>query len=68
MLIIESLNDLTKKDVYPLPRIDDAFDTLQDANYFSSIDWRVAFGDKGREMTAFITRSDLYRFGVRCFG
>ena len=33
-----SLNDVTKKDAHPLPRIDDIFDALRDATYFSPLD------------------------------
>jgi len=33
-----SLNEVTIKNKYPLPRIDDLFDQLQGAKYFSKID------------------------------
>ena len=32
------LNAVTKKDVYPLPRIDDILDTLSETKYFSTLD------------------------------
>ncbi|UYV64286.1 hypothetical protein LAZ67_3000151 [Cordylochernes scorpioides] len=32
------LNEVTVKDVYPIPRIDDVLDTLQGSKYFSAID------------------------------
>ncbi|UYV65317.1 K02A2.6-like [Cordylochernes scorpioides] len=32
------LNEVTVKDVYPIPRIDDVMDTLQGSKYFSAID------------------------------
>ena len=32
------LNSVTRKDVYPLMRIDDIFDTLNGAQYFTSLD------------------------------
>lgn len=36
-------NKVTRKDVYPLPRIDDALDCLQGAEFFSSIDLRSGY-------------------------
>lgn len=67
------LNKVTKKDVYPLPRIDDALDCLHGAQYFSSIDlrsgyWQIAVDDMDREKTAFITPDGLYQFKVMPFG
>ena len=43
-----ALNEVTKKDSYPLPRIDDCFDALTGTHWFSSIDlqsgyWQVGF-------------------------
>lgn len=67
------LNAVTKKDVYPLPRIDDALDCLHCTKYFSSIDlrsgyWQIAVEDMDREKTAFITPDGLYQFKVMPFG
>lgn len=67
------LNKITKKDVYPLPRIDDALDCLHGAKYFSSIDlrsgyWQIAVDEMDREKTAFITPDGLYQFKVMPFG
>ena len=67
------LNKITKKDVYPLPRIDDALDCLHGAKYFSSIDlrsgyWQIAVDDMDREKTAFVTPDGLYQFKVMPFG
>lgn len=67
------LNKITKKDVYPLPRIDDALDCLHGSQYFSSIDlrsgyWQISVDEMDREKTAFVTPDGLYQFKVMPFG
>ncbi|KAK8788355.1 hypothetical protein V5799_021870 [Amblyomma americanum] len=67
------LNNVTKKDVYPLPRIDDSLDRLRHATYFSSLDlrsgyWQIEVDERDREKTAFITPDGLYEFKVLPFG
>ena len=41
------LNKVTVKNRYPLPRIDDLFDQLQGASYFSKIDLRSSYHQLG---------------------
>ena len=67
------LNDVTCKDAYPLPRIDDALDSLSHACWFSTLDlasgyWQVEVDPKDRHKTAFITRQGLFEFNVLSFG
>lgn len=67
------LNDLTRKDAYPLPRIDDALDSLHKACWFSTLDlasgyWQVEIDPKDRHKTAFVTRQGLFEFNVLSFG
>ena len=67
------LNDVTIKDAYPLPRVDDNLDALAGARYFSTLDlasgyWQVEMDPKDAEKTAFCTRYGLYQWRVMPFG
>ncbi|GJV18529.1 putative reverse transcriptase domain-containing protein [Tanacetum coccineum] len=67
------LNKLTIKNHYPLPRIDDFFDQLQGARYFSKIDLRSGYHqlrvhDDDISRTAFRTRYGHFKFTVMPFG
>ena len=67
------LNSVTKKDAYPLPRMEDALEALSGSKYFSSLDlisgyWQVEVADKDKEKTAFTTHVGLYEFNVMPFG
>ncbi|WVZ76388.1 hypothetical protein U9M48_024365 [Paspalum notatum var. saurae] len=68
-----ALNDVTIKNIYPLPRIDDLFDQLQGACVFSKIDLRSGYHQlkihpSDIPKTAFITRFGLYEYTVMSFG
>ena len=67
------LNQVTVKDSYPLPRIDDSLDALEGAKWFSTLDlssgyWQVEMVDCDKEKTAFTTGTGLYQFTVMPFG
>jgi hypothetical protein len=68
-----ALNEVTIKNKYPLPRIDDLFFQLRGACVFSKIDLQLGYHQlKVRECdilkTTFILRCGLYEYTVMSFG
>ena len=67
------MNDVTIKNKYPLPRIDDLFDQLSGAKMFSKIDlwtgyYQLKIKKEDIPKTAFTTRYGLYEYTVMSFG
>ncbi|XP_019196080.1 PREDICTED: uncharacterized protein LOC109189913 [Ipomoea nil] len=67
------LNQVTVKNKYPLPRIDDLFDQLKGAGVFSKIDLRSGYhqikvADQDISKTALRTRYGYYEYTVMPFG
>jgi len=63
------LNDITVKDSFPLPRIDDIFDHLSQSTYFTTLDFKngyfqIPLAPTDRPKTAFSTRDNHYQFTV----
>lgn len=67
------LHQVTVKNKYPLPRVDDLFDQLQGASVFSKIDLKTGYHqlrikDSDVSKTAFKSRYGHYEFLVMPFG
>ena len=68
-----SLNEVTIKNKYPLPKIEDLFDQLSGAKVFSKIDLRSGYYQlkirpQDIPKTAFVTRYGLYECTFMSFG
>ncbi|EQB62366.1 retrotransposon ty3-gypsy subclass [Vairimorpha apis BRL 01] len=67
------LNDITIKDAYPMPRVDDFFDALEGAAIFSRLDAKSGYHQidmdpQDIEKTAFGTKEGLFEFVKMPFG
>jgi hypothetical protein len=68
-----SLNEVTIKNKYPLPRIEDLFDQMKGASVFSKINLRSGYHqlkiqESDIPKTAFHTRYGLYEYTMMSFG
>ena len=67
------LNKKTRKDAFPLPRIDESLDALHGAKYFTTMDLssgyhQIAMDERDQHKTAFTTPWGLYEFKRLAFG
>ena len=66
------LNKLTKKNVYPLPRIDYTLNNVGKCSFFSTVDLKTSYyqipvATEDQEETAFISHEGLYEFMIMSF-
>ena len=67
------VNDKTKSDSFPIPRITDCIDQIGNAKFVSTFDmlkgyWQVPLTQRTREIFSFVTPSGLYQYKVMPFG
>ena len=67
------LNDITIKNTFPIPRVDDLHDQLAHAKYFTKLDLftgyhQIPIKSSDQYKTAFISRYGTYEFKVMPFG
>jgi hypothetical protein len=67
------VNDVTIKDAYPIPRVEESLEALQGARYFTTLDlksgyWQVEMREEDKPVTAFITKHGLFEWNVMPFG
>ena len=70
---MRAVNELTKKDAFPLPSMDQALDALGGAVFFSVMDmargyFQVPLKDEDKEKTAFRANNRLYQWTVMPLG
>ena len=68
-----AINAITKRNVFPLPRIDDLFDRLQGVTHFSSLDlaqgyYQMGIHESDKEKTDFKTVDGLFEFNTITMG
>ena len=67
------LNDITVKDAYPIPSVDETLDSLGGALFFTTLDlasgyWQVLLAEEDRAKTAFSSNGCHFEFQVMPFG
>ena len=67
------VNDVTRKDAYPMPRVDDTLDILSKSTWFTTLDlksgyWQVEVAEEHCEKTTFCTQEGLFELNVMAFG
>lgn len=67
------LNDVTKKDNYPLPHIKDVIDKMEGSRYWTTLDaasayWSMPLSEGDKEKTSFSVPRGKYEFNVTPYG
>ena len=67
------LNEMSEKDSYPIPRMDECLDSLGHAQWFTTLDansgyWQIPIHPDDRHKTAFVSHHGSYEFTRMPFG
>ncbi len=67
------VNNITKPDSFPLPRIEDCVDKVGSARYVTKLDllkgyWQVPLTKRASEISAFVTPDSFLQYTVLAFG
>ena len=67
------VNNATKSDCFPLPRIEDCIDCIVSSQFVSKFDllkgyWQVPLSEEAKAISAFVTPDGLYQYTVMPFG
>ena len=67
------VNKVTRCDSYPIPRVDDCIDRIENVNYVTKFDllkgyWQVPLTARAKEVSAFVMLDGLYQYKVMPFG
>jgi len=70
---LKPLNTAVKREVYPLPRVEETLAQLSGATTFSKLDancgfWQIPLAESSKHLTTFITPYGRYRFNKLPFG
>ena len=67
------VNNLSKTDTFPIPRMDDCIDKIGNSKYITKFDllkgfWQIPLTERAKEFSAFVTPDGLYHYKVMPFG
>ena len=67
------VNNLSKTDTFPIPRMDDCIDKIGNSKYITKFDllkgfWQIPLTERAKQISLFVTPDGLYHYKVMPFG